>query len=163
MAVPEQGRDQTDGKGRRTEHSHPNTAEGLRRKADRKQQPERQQIHQRRRAEDRAAAGFDPHALARLDRKRRARRHLYALADGSAAAAVAAVARAGAHTLHQQADAPVREQGSDRCTLPHRQASVLPPSVSLSETCTVYGPPMTPAETFAGSATSSSTCLAAAS
>ena len=114
MTVPEQGRDQTDGKGRRTEHSHPNTAEGLRRKADRKQQPERQQIHQRRRAEDRAAAGFDPHALARLDRKRRARRHLYALADGSAAAAVAAVARAGAHTLHQQADAPVREQGSDR-------------------------------------------------
>lgn len=72
MTVPEQGRDQTDGKGRRTEHSHPNTAEGLRRKADRKQQPERQQIHQRRRAEDRAAAGFDPHALARLDRKRRA-------------------------------------------------------------------------------------------
>ena len=56
MAVPEQGRDQTDGKGRRTEHSHPNTAEGLRRKADRKQQPERQQIHQRRRAEDRARA-----------------------------------------------------------------------------------------------------------
>ena len=56
MAVPEQGRDQTDGKGRRTEHSHPNTAEGLRRKADRKQQPERQKIHQRRRAEDRARA-----------------------------------------------------------------------------------------------------------
>ncbi len=87
-----------------------------------------------------------------------------ALADGSAAAAVAAAVAPcrRSHALHQQADAPVREQGSGRCTLPHRQDSVLPPSVSLSETCTV-APPMTPAETFAGSATSSSTCLAAAS
>ena len=88
-----------------------NTAEGLRRKADRKQQPERQQIHQRRRAEDRAAAGFDPRArparpeTARAPSPVRSGRRLRSRRSGRSRP-VQALTR-----LHQQADAPVREQG----------------------------------------------------
>ena len=82
----------------------------------------------------RAAAGFDPRArlqpeTARAPSPVRSGRRLRSRRSGRSR--LRALTRCTSRlTL------PSGAKGSDRCTLPHRQDSVLPPSVSLSETCT---------------------------